>query len=175
MGAQKKRRQHYFVARELQASIAILVIFALLGGTFLLYLSKQLNNFFGITTPYLTIFLMLGYSTIILLSAMVFTHRLLGPFKRLEHEIKLIAKGTLDKRLSIRTKDDWHVANFISSVNKLIERFEQKSFEYNRLNAKVSERLDQLMKKIKDDEPCEDIIKLIKILQKDIENLQEEG
>lgn len=166
-------RRHYFIAKELQASIAILVIIALLGGTLLLYLSKELNNIFGMRIPYLTVFLILGYAAIVAFSAIFFTHRLMGPFKRLEYEIKMIAEGDLGKRLSIRANDDWHVRSFVGNVNRLIERFEEMSLEYNRLNSQLSMSLLQVLNEVEDGKPLEDIKSIIETIQEDVHRLRE--
>ena len=169
----KKVRQHYFVARELQASIAVLVILALLGGTFLLYLSKELNALLGVRTPFLTLFLMLGYAAIVAFSAIFFTHRLVGPFKRLEYEMKMITKGDLSKRLSIRRNDDWHVRSFVAQVNALIERLEEMSMEYNKLNSILSERLAELSERIRKGEPYEDLLEVIEAINDEVHRLRE--
>ncbi|HLA50752.1 MAG TPA: hypothetical protein VJZ92_00675, partial [Thermodesulfobacteriota bacterium] len=58
---EKKIRQHYFVAKELQITITILVVLALLGGAFLQSASSALSSFFGYSTPALTVFLTIGY------------------------------------------------------------------------------------------------------------------
>src|SRR3990167_1926173 len=84
----KRLRQHYFVARELQITIALLVVMALLGGAFLQSVSAALNTYFGFTTPVMTIFLTIGYIAIVALLAIFFAHRFVGPFKRLEYEMK---------------------------------------------------------------------------------------
>ncbi len=169
----RKVRQHYFVARELQASIAVLVIIALLGGTFLLYLSKELNAILGVRTPFLTIFLMVGYTAIVAFSALFFTHRLVGPFKRLEYEMKMIAKGDLSRRLSIRRNDDWHVRSFVSNLNKLLDRFEEMSIEYNRLNSLLSERLAELRTRLMKGESPEEMLELIESINEEIHRLRE--
>ena len=84
-GKEKKIRQRYFVAKELQITIALLVVLALLGGSFLQSVSATLNTYFGFTTPVLSIFLISGYIIIVAFLAIFFAHRLLGPFKRLEY------------------------------------------------------------------------------------------
>lgn len=169
----RTRRQHFFVAKELQASIAILVIIALLGGTFLLYLSKELNSFLGLRTPFLTLVLMVGYAAIIIFLSVFFTHRLIGPFKRLEFEMKLIAKGDLKRRLSIRGSDDWHIRSFVNNVNKLIDSFEETSIEYNKLNSTLAKRLKSLIDEIEEGMSQKDIIAAIEKLRKEVQTLRE--
>src|SRR3970282_2624624 len=87
----KRLRQHYFVARELQITVALLVVLALLGGAFLQSVSSALNEYLGLTTPTLTIFLTIGYIAIVALLAIFFAHRFIGQFKRLVYEMKIIA------------------------------------------------------------------------------------
>ncbi|HHD11935.1 MAG TPA: hypothetical protein ENK42_05795, partial [Deltaproteobacteria bacterium] len=77
---EKKVRQRYFVARELQFSIALLVIIALLGGIFLQSVSVALSGYLKLKTPTVGIFLAIGYIIIVTILSIVFTHRLVGPF-----------------------------------------------------------------------------------------------
>jgi len=114
-GSLKSRimKQRYFTARELQFSIALLVVLALLAGIFLQAVSSALISYYGMATPALGIMLVIGYVGIVVILAVFFTYRLIGPFKRLEYEMKLIQSGNLMKRLSVRSQDDLHIKNFI--------------------------------------------------------------
>jgi methyl-accepting chemotaxis protein len=163
----KKIRQHCFVARELQITIALLVVLALLGGAFLQSLFAKLNAYFGFTTPVLSIFLTVGYIALVSFLAIFFAHRFLGPFKRLEYEMKVIMSGALDKRLTVRTKDDLYVRNFVVYVNKFIENFANTSKDYNNLHSAISTELTNIIKKIeKGQGNMEDIKETLKTLQK---------
>ncbi|MBI3399093.1 MAG: hypothetical protein HY026_07685 [Deltaproteobacteria bacterium] len=170
----KKTRQNYFVARELQITIALLVVLALLGGTFLQSVSAALNSYLGFTTPSLTIFLVIGYIAIVAFLAIFFAHRFVGPFKRLEYEMKTVANGELDKRLTIRTKDDLHVRNFVAYVNEFIENFENMSKDYSKLHSALSIQMSDLIKRLeKGQYNPEDVKESIKTLQKQIHELRE--
>lgn len=171
---EKKVRQHYFVARELQITIALMVVLALLGGAFLQSVSAALSSYFGFTTSVLTVFLTIGYIAIITFLAIFFAHRLLGPFKRLEYEMKTITSGELDKRLSIRARDDLYVRNFVAYVNEFIEKFEDISKDYSKLHSALSAELTNLVKRIeKGEHKPEDIKETLKILQRHIHELRE--
>ena len=135
-------RQRHFCARELQFSVALLIVLALIGGMSLQALSSFLSLRYGLDTPILGILLVIGYVAIVILLAVFYTHRLIGPFVRLEYEMKLISTGNLSRRLSMRTKDDLHIRNFAKHVNGFIGRFEEMSREYNLLNSALSKRLD---------------------------------
>ncbi|MBI5049009.1 MAG: methyl-accepting chemotaxis protein [Deltaproteobacteria bacterium] len=162
----KKIRQHCFVARELQITIALLVVLALLGGAFLQSIFTKLNTYFGFTTPVLSIFLTIGYIALVAFLAIFFAHRFLGPFKRLEYEMKVIMSGALDKRLTVRTKDDLYVRNFVAYVNKFIENFENTSKDYNNLHSAISTKLTNIIKKIEQGQyNMEDIKETLKTLQ----------
>ncbi|HEY4707337.1 MAG TPA: hypothetical protein VII64_07740 [Thermodesulfobacteriota bacterium] len=145
-GSLKSRllKQRYFTARELQFSIALLVVLALLAGIFLQAVSSALISYYGMATPALGIMLIIGYVGIVVVLAVFFTYRLVGPFKRLEYEMKLIQSGNLMKRLTVRSQDDLHVRNFIKYLNTFIARFEEMSNEYNRLNSTVIARLEEM-------------------------------
>ena len=171
---EKKTRQHYFVAKELQITITVLVVLALLGGAFLQSASSALSSFFGFTTPVLTIFLTIGYIAIVAILSIFFAHRFLGPFKRLEYEMKTITRGELDKRLSIRTKDDLYVRNFVAYVNKFIENFENMSKDYSKLHSALSVQMADIIKKIeKGQHKPEDIKETLKTIQRHIHELRE--
>lgn len=141
----KQVRQTFFVARELQISIALLVILALLGGVFLQSLSSALSAYLGIKSHVLGMFFVFGYAILVMALAIIFTHRLIGPFKRLEYELCHIKAGELNRRLTVRTKDDLHVRNFVLHVNSLIESFEDMSKSYNKLNSSVSAGLSKTL------------------------------
>ena len=85
----KPSRHKSFAAKELQLSIAVLAVLALLGGLVLQSVSKALTNHFGFATPVLGVLLVVGYIAIVALLALFFAHRLIGPFRRLEYEMKM--------------------------------------------------------------------------------------
>lgn len=166
-GTRKKTVQHYFAARELQITIALLAVLALLGGAFLQSASAIMSTYLGFTTPVISIFLTIGYITIIAFLSVFFSHRLTGPFKRLEYEIKTISNGALDKRLSIRTKDDLYVRKFVGYANELVEKFENISSDYSNLHSNLSVQIGDIVKKIeKGQYNIEDIKENLKTLQR---------
>jgi signal transduction histidine kinase len=167
-------RQRYFAARDLQFSVALLVVLALLGGIFLQTFSSALISRYGSSTPILGIFLIVGYFLIVVLIAVFFTHRLVGPFKRLEYEMKMISSGELAKRLSIRSQDDLHIRNFVRYTNNFISKFEEMSKEYNRLNSTVVKKMDDINAELsRKDFDCERLKSEISVLQKEIREFRE--
>jgi methyl-accepting chemotaxis protein len=169
----KKIRQRFFVARELQATIAILVVIALLGGIVLQFASKTLTDYLGLDTPYLTVFLMAGYIGIIVFCALFFTHRLIGPFKRLEYEMKWIANGELERRLSVRGRDDFHVRSFVSEVNSLIDKFEEMSLDYNKFNSALTQCIDDVAEKLDSEDPSSEVKVSLEELREHIHKIRE--
>ena len=167
-------RQKYFVARELQLSIALLVIVALMGGIFLRYLATALTEYLEFETSILSILLVIGYVIIIGFLAIVFSHRLVGPFKRLEYEMRHVKVGELDKRLTVRTKDDLHVRNFVEQVNDMIGSFEDMSRAYNKLNSAISTGLARVVEDMnQEDFDCEKLKEELKDLQREIHKHRE--
>ncbi|VAW38452.1 hypothetical protein MNBD_DELTA02-372 [hydrothermal vent metagenome] len=167
-------RQRYFVARELQLSIALLVITALLGGIFLQSVAAALTKHIGLDTRVLGILMIIGYVIIVAFLAMVFSHRLVGPFKRLEYEMKNVRDGDLDIRLTVRTRDDLHVRNFVEHVNDMISNFEHMNSSYNKLNSTISIGLGRIVEELaKDDVDCAKLKKSLKSLQKEIHRHRE--
>ncbi|MFQ5329508.1 MAG: hypothetical protein ACE5D4_05920 [Thermodesulfobacteriota bacterium] len=142
-----KLKQRHFAARELQISIALIIVIALLGGIFLQSFSSWLSSHLGLSPSIVTILLTIGYAGIIVFLTLFFSHRLVGPFKRLEYEMQVITKGGIGKRLSVRSKDDLYVRNFINKVNEFIDEFEEISKEYNKMSSLVSSQLGEVIRR----------------------------
>ncbi len=173
-GASASARQRYFVARDIQLTIAILVVIALLGGIFLQSVTTALTSYVGFKTPALGIFLIVGYVAIVVLLAIFFSHRLVGPFKRLEYEMRHIRSGDLERRLTIRTKDDLHVRKFVKYVNDFISNFVEMSKEYSRLNSFVSDKMGKYIEDLScDDCDRENVKKNLEALHSEIRKFRE--
>ncbi|MBI5886048.1 MAG: hypothetical protein HZB85_05640 [Deltaproteobacteria bacterium] len=148
--------QRCFTAREIQITLALLTVVALLAGICLQTVSSVLREHYGMGAVFVGGFLIIGYALIVLLIAIFFTHRLIGPFKRIEYEMKLISGGELSRRLSIRANDDLHVRNFVAYANRFIASFEQMSKDYGALNGVVSARLGEISTELlKENLDCE--------------------
>ena len=167
-------KQRYYMAKELQFSLALVIVLALLGGIFLQAVSSFLISYWELETPFLGFFLILGYVAIVVLLAVFFTHRLVGPFKRLEYEMKLVRAGNLAKRLSIRSQDDLHIRNFVRHINSFRSRFEEMSSEYNRLNSTVVTKLDMAADELsKGNADCARLKEEIEQLRKEVREFRE--
>lgn len=169
----KGAKQRYFAARELHFSIAMIVVLSLLGGICLQTVSSALVSYYHFNTVFVGILLILGYAALVVLVAVFFTYRLIGPFSRLEYELKLISAGDLSRRLSIRNKDDLHIRNFTKYANNLIARFEVMSRDYNTLSSTVSKEIDDIHKELeKKDFDCEMLKKRLLTLQKNVRDFR---
>jgi methyl-accepting chemotaxis protein len=167
-------KQRHFAARQLQISIALLIVIALLGGIFLQSLSSWLSSYLGLSPSVVSIVLTIGYAGIIVFLTLLFSHRLVGPFKRLEYEMQVITKGAIGKRLSVRTKDDLYIRNFITNVNEFIDEFEEMSKEYNKMSSLVSSQLGKVVKSAEGESiDCENLRKEIEDLQRKIHEFRE--
>ncbi len=165
--------QRYFVAKELQFSIALITVLALLGGIFLQAVSSALIDYWGFKSPLLGIFLILGYVILVVILAMIFSHRLIGPFKRLEYEMKLLAGGDTSRRLSIRSQDDLHIRNFVKFANIFIDKFVKMKNEHDSLNTTVSKKMEEIsVDLLKEPFNCDKIQGDLRTLQQQIEELQ---
>ena len=163
------RKPNCFSSRELQFTIALITVIALLAGIFLQSSAGFLVDYWGLHAVFLGIFLIIGYAMIVVLVAVFFTHRFIGPFKRIEFEMKLVAAGELSRRLSTRDNDDLHVRNFLRYVNEFIGSFEAWSVEHNKLNVTVSGTLENIRKELsKEGFDCEKIKRELSALQKQI-------
>lgn len=170
----KKKSHRHFVAKELQLTIALLAVIALLGGIVLQTLSSVLVKHYGFSTPFLSVVLIVGYIAIVAFLALFFAHRFVGPFKRLEYEMKLMTAGELGRRLSIRSNDDLHVKNFVRYLNNFIVNFEEMSKEYNRLNSLVSTKLSEIETELSGENyDCGKLREELRMLQKKIHEFRE--
>jgi len=169
----KKFGQRYFVAKELQFSIAMLTVLALLGGIFLQAVSSALIDYWGFKTPMLGVFLIVGYIILVLILSLFFSHRLIGPFKRLEYEMKLLARGDSSRRLSIRSQDDLHIRNFVRYTNIFIDKFVAINNEYDKLNSTVAGKMSEISVELsKERVDCEKIQGELRAMQEQIEKLK---
>jgi len=141
---ERKNQRGLFSARQLQLSIAVIAVVTLLGGVVLQAVANWAIARFDLSLASYILILITGYVSLILLLCAVFVYKLVGPFRRLEYEMKLISSGELTRRLSVRDGDDLHIRRFVSNVNNLIGNFEEMSREYNRLNNIVDTKLVEI-------------------------------
>ena len=116
-------RKKYFVSKELRLSIAIMLLWALLITGFFTYLVSSLDEKVGSSTL-LFVIIMIGYLAIVVALSIFFSHRILGPFKRLNTELRLIISGNYHKRLNVRKNDDLSVKSFVDEVNNVLSKYE---------------------------------------------------
>jgi len=163
--------QRCFSSREIQVTLALLTVVALLAGVFLQTVSSVIREHYGMGGVFVGAFLIIGYAVIVLLISIFFTHRLVGPFKRIEYEMKLISKGELSRRLSVRSNDDLHVRNFVAYANRFISTFEQMSKDSHAFNAAVSMKLSEISAELsKEKIDCEKLGAELLALQKQVCN-----
>lgn len=119
------------MAKDLRLSIALIVIWSLLAGILFTYLIKEVTarmepgifSFIGV---------FLGYALIVVVLAMFFAHRFIGPFERLKMEMKLVLSGNYHRRLSVRGSDDFYIRSFILEVNKVLDKHEKACMQFDR-------------------------------------------
>ena len=137
-----------FSAKELQMSVAVLAVIALLAGILLQSGVALVGARYNFGSSGTAVLLITGYAAIVAVIALIFTQRLVGPFKRLEYEMKLILKGEFSRRLTLRGNDELHIKNFVRFVNQFLDDFEKMQGEYNKLNSLVSGRLGDASKEL---------------------------
>ncbi len=170
------RKQSCFASRELQFTLAFIAVISLLSGIFLQSFAGFLVSYYALHAAFLGIFLVAGYAVIVVFVAVFFTHRFIGPFKRIEYEMKLIAGGELSRRLSARGNDDLHVRNFVRYVNEFIGSFEDMSAEYGKLNSAVSQSLGKIRAELsKEGFDCERLKASISALEKEMHEFKKSG
>ena len=119
----KGKRKKYFVSKELRLSIAVMLLWALLITGFFTYIVSGLGDKVGSNTL-LFVIIMIGYLAIVVVLSLFFSHRILGPFQRLNTELRLIMAGNYERRLNVRTNDDLSVISFIDKVNIILNEYE---------------------------------------------------
>ncbi|MDP3260209.1 MAG: hypothetical protein Q8M34_06455, partial [Thermodesulfovibrionales bacterium] len=87
----------------------------------------------------------LGYVIIVVVLALFFTHRFIGPFERLKMEMRLVLTGNYHRRLSMRNSDDFYVRSFISEVNKILDEFEKRCFDKEGFRKNIDSELLHVM------------------------------
>jgi nitrogen fixation/metabolism regulation signal transduction histidine kinase len=127
-----RRRQFYFSRRELQISIALIVLWSFITViffTFVINEAKQLIVTYELSKGIkftLFIFVFLGYLIALTMLTSFFTKRFVGPFLRLKIELRDIAEGKYNKRLEVRKMDDPYIRSFIDEVNKILDLLEEE-------------------------------------------------
>jgi hypothetical protein len=128
-----RRRQFYFSRREIQISIALIVLWSfatVIFFTFIINEAKELIDVYELSKGIklaLFIFVFLGYLIALTMITSFFTKRFIGPFLRLKIELRDIVEGKYDRRLGVRKMDDPYVRSFIEEVNKVLDLLEEKS------------------------------------------------
>jgi len=137
-------RKKYFVSRELRLSIAVMLLWALLITGFFTYVASGFGEKVG-SSYILFAIIMIGYLAIIVALSIFFSHRILGPFQRLNTELRLIISGNHDRRLKVRKKDDLYMKSFVDEVNNVLSEYERMhSYRKDMIKHIDSEFLDLL-------------------------------
>ncbi|MFQ5428287.1 MAG: hypothetical protein ACE5EZ_04830 [Thermodesulfobacteriota bacterium] len=169
-----KNKRGLFSTKQLHLSIAVIVVVALIGGVVLQSATKWAVSFYSLPPLFHGLILIFGYLSLILLLSAVFVYKLVGPFRRLEYEMKCISSGELTRRLSVRDGDDLHVRRFVMNVNDLVGKCEEMSREYNKLNNIVDTKLVEINEDLSNEKRDFSVVgKEIKMLQEEIHVLRE--
>ncbi len=128
-----RRRQYYFSMKALQISLSIIVLWSFVAAIVIAFLLSYVKEFIDVNALgmkykvsfIIIIFIFYIFALSVLTS--IFTHRFVGPFQRLTRELKDIADGKYHKRLSIRKKDDPYIRSFVSELNRVLDKLEEKS------------------------------------------------
>ncbi len=128
-----RRRQFYFSRRELQISIALIVLWSFVTVIFFTFIINETKEFIDVyelskgVKFVLFILVLVGYIIALTAITSFFTKRFIGPFQRLKVELRDIVNGKYDRRLEVRKMDDPYISSFIEEVNKVLDILEQKS------------------------------------------------
>ena len=139
-GPHKRQTKNYFINREFQGRIALTIFLAAIIGCLLfigllaflssdtLTISYSNNDLKLGKTPWMLLksaaaanwlFLLVG-GTLLVLAAIIGTHRIAGPLHRLERRLAKMAQGDLSTDIVLREKDEGkelaHLINELSSI-----------------------------------------------------------
>ena len=170
----RRSRQKFFIARELQLTIAILTVLAILGGVFVDSISSAVAAHFAFEGKGLRVILIVVYTAVVALLAIVFSHRLVGPFRRLEYEMQFVRGREPGRRLSVRNRDDLHLKNFVVQVNYMIDGLEEMQTTFSKLCSAISTTLGRVSEEVsKPDFDREEVKRDLKTLQSLIHQYRE--
>ena len=147
------RGEKAFSSKDLQVSLALVVVISLIFGIGLHTAAHYVVSVMGVDSTVLTVLLIIGYVLIVIILPVIFTHRFVGPFKRIEYEMKFISSGDLKRRLSVRSRDDLHIRNFIGYVNSFVDGFERLDKDYVKLRDEVAVELERVRLELAKDSP----------------------
>lgn len=167
----KKIRTKYFRLKELRLSVAYMVLWSLLAVAFFTYLTIELSEKIE-RNPFYFIIILAGYTIIVIILSLFFTHRFLGPFERLKMQLKIILLGDYHRRLSIRSHDDLYIRSFISEVNKLLDNLEKMHLLKEDPVKKIDSELSNIKSLIERKEISrEELGEAINLLHKKVDDL----
>ncbi len=170
----QKNQRGMFATKQLQLSIAVIAVVTLLGGTLLQAASQWVVLHYDLGPVFYGLVLIAGYIALLLLLCSVFVYKLVGPFRRLENEMKLISSGDLTRRLSVRRGDDLHIRRFVVNLNSLLGNFEDMSRKYNKLHNVVDTKFIDINEGLSRDIHDDGIAgKEINMLQEEIHIMRE--
>jgi signal transduction histidine kinase len=158
--ARKLIKQNYFVSKELRISISLIILWSLLVTAFFTYFAKELGEKIGNATL-LFVIVMLGYIIIVVVLTMFFAHRLIGPFQRLNTEMRLIRSGDYHRRLNVRKDDDIYIRSFVQEVNKVLEEFDKVQQYKSELIEHTDSELLSIISLIEEGEPSKEKLREI--------------
>ncbi len=136
----RKARTKYFRLKELRLSVAHMILWVLLSVALLTFLTIEIGVKID-RTPLYFIIVFAGYAIIVTVLTLLFSHRFLGPFERLKTELRIILSGDYQRRLCIRSKDDFYIRSFISEVDKLLDNLEEMHLFKNELYKNINSEL----------------------------------
>lgn len=170
----KRTKLKCFEEKGLQLTVAVLVVLTLLAGITLQMAVASVVSHYGFSFYVFTIFLIAGYAVIVIVFSLFFTYRLVGPFRRLEYEMKLILKGDKERRLTSRTEDDLHLRGFIARLNDFISGCSITNMEYKKFSDSIEGKLGEIGKELSK-EKCdrEKIKREVHALQREVREFGE--
>jgi len=172
---EKKTRAKHFSFKELKFSIAHMILWSLLVVVFFTYVTIYLGEKIEHSLLYFLI-VVAGYSIIVIILTLIFTHRFLGPFERLKTELRIIQSGNPHRRLSIRDHDDLYVRSFILEVDKLLDECEKSHLFKEKFREKINPELSNINTLIeRKDVSKEELKEAIISLHKKVEALLKDG
>jgi methyl-accepting chemotaxis protein len=118
--------------------------------------------------------LFVGYFLLIIFFSWSLSRRFIGPFSRLQGNMKDIAQGDFTLRLMVRKGDDLRITNFVQEANRMVVSFNNSIEKIKGPCREVNTLSEQVIRKLEShpEAPKTECLELLQELQERMETIQ---
>lgn len=167
------KKQRCFIERDLFFQTLTLLLTVLLGGFLLLLLSKTISSYVDSSLLFLMLFV--GYFLLIIFFSWSLSRKFIGPFSRLNGNMKDIAQGDFTLRLMVRKGDDIRISHFVEEANRMVVSFNNAIEKIKEPGRELDAIAVQVIRKLEshDEVPKAECLELLQSLRERGEIVQE--